>query len=200
MWHLKWNFRLTKTLTSASFSNTFFDLSKLGKYKSGTIDYTPFIPNPNLDMKSQSSFSQREVNEYQVDYNAEIYRKNHERTKLYPSRFGCIFAFGSMKEARNASEIYNWNINDVSMFKLNKAAPNRVVKVNMQIITQMWNIGNGASFSLEENEKIWEHYWCGKAELALEVPNLKTGKGSQIINEGVVWEYLVDGQLELVQE
>ena len=80
MWHLKWNFRLTKTLTSASFSNTFFDLSKLGKYKSGTIDYTPFIPNPNLDMKSQSSFSQREVNEYQVDYNAEIYRKNHEKS------------------------------------------------------------------------------------------------------------------------
>ena len=199
MWHLKWNFKLTKTLTSASVSNTFFDLSLMGKFMAGTVDYIPFIPNPDLDMKSPSSFSQREVNEYQVDYNAEIYRKSQEKTKKYPSRFGCIFAFGSLEEAQKAADIHYWDMHDVRKFRLNTAAPTRVIKVNMQVITQMWKIGNGATFDQEMNNFIWRHYWSGGAELIQDIPDLKTGIGRQTMNEGVIWEYLIDGQLELVR-
>lgn len=200
MWHLKWNFRLTKTLTSASVANTFFDMISLSKFMAGTVDYIPFIPNPNVDMHSPSSFSMREVAEYTVDYNAELHRKQHEETKRYPSRFGCIFAFGSIEEAERAANDWNFSMSDLKKFKLNTAAPTRVVKVNMQIISQMWSIGNGAAFNQEDQGAIWDHYWKGGGEFPLDVPNLQTGVGRQTINNGVIWEYLIDGQLEYVED
>ncbi len=200
MWILKWNYRLTKTLTSASIANTFFDTDKRMKFISGSVDYLPFIPNPDVDMQSPSSFSLREVSEYTVDYNAELYRRGHEETKKYPSRFGCLYAFGSLSDAKEAADKWNFDMSDLVKFKLNTASPARVVKVNMQVISQMWKIGNAASFSPETNEQIWTHYWSGGGELPLEVPNLKTGKGSEVINYGVIWEYLIDGQLEPIDE
>ena len=200
MWHLKWNFRLSKTLTSASITNALFDTDASNKYFAGDIDYIPFVPNPNVDMKSPSSFSLREVSNYMVDYNAELFRKQHNTTKTYPSRFGCIYAFGSLKDAQKAAEEWNFDLNDLRNFKLKDiGAFTRVIKVNMQIISQMWDIGTGATFHPEMNEIIWSHYWGGGAELPLEVPNLKTGAGLQTINYGVIWEYLIDGQLELVE-
>lgn len=200
MWHLKWNFRLSKTLTSASITNALFDTDSSSKYIKGDMDYIPFVPNPNVDMKSPSSFSLQEVSNYTVDYNAELFRKQHDTTNMYPSRFGCIYAFGSLEDAKKAAEEWNFNLNDLHKFKLKDiGAFTRVVKVNMQIISQMWNIGNGASFNPEMNEIIWNHYWSGGAELPLEVPNLKTGEGLETIDYGVIWEYLIDGQLELVE-
>ena len=201
MWHLKWNFKLTKTLTSASITNTSFDMVTLNKYIAGEMDYIPFLPNPSLDMKSPSSFSLREVSDYMVDYNAELFRKQHEITKKYPSRFGCLYAFGSLQDAQKAAEEWNFNMNDLHKFKLkNIGELTRVVKVNMQIVSQMWNIGTGTTFDQQANDIIWEHYWSGKAELPLDVPDLKTGEGRQILNYGVIWEYLIDGQLELIEQ
>lgn len=199
-WHLKWNFRLTKTLTSASITTALLDADSSNRYIAGDVNYIPFVPNPDVDMKSPSSFSLREVSDYMVDYNAELFRKQHNKTKTYPSRFGCIYAFGCLEDAQKAAAEWNFDLYDLHKFKLNDIGVfTRVVKVNMQIISQMWNIGTSATFDQKMNEIIWNHYWSGGAELPLEVPDLKTGEGLQTINEGVIWEYLIDGQLEHIE-
>ncbi|MFZ2835820.1 MAG: hypothetical protein WAZ21_00670 [Candidatus Saccharimonadales bacterium] len=200
MWHLKWNFKLSHTLTSASLTNAVLNEEMFLKYQEGAVDYTPFIPNPNLGIISPSSFSQREVSEYQIDYNAELYRKQHDETKLYPSRFACIFAFGSLEAAQKAADFCGWSMDSVKKFRLNESFPTRVVKVNMQVISEMWAIGNGAVFDQAENEIIWSHYWRGGGELPLDIPDLKTGEDRETMNLGIIWEYLIDGQLEMVEE
>lgn len=198
-WHLKWNFNLTNHLVSASLMNAALNNELMQKYLNGFMDYTPFIPNRDSDVQSPSSFSMREVNEYTVDYNAELFRKGQVSTKIYPSRFACIYAFGSKEDAQKASDVWGFDMSDLRKFTLSSELPSRAVKVNMQIISQMWNIGSSATLDPEQQHIIWDHYWSGKGDLSIEVPDPKDGIARVIVNEGVIWEYLIDGKLDLVK-
>jgi len=70
----------------------------------------------------------------------------------------------------------------------------------MQVITQMWDVGHRQTFKEGEKDKIWNHYWRGGGALPIETINPETGEGPEILNTGVIWEYLIDGQLQLVDE
>lgn len=80
-----------------------------------------------------SSYCLTAVNDYRIEYDAEIHRKqNHP---LYPSRLSSTYAFGDFETCREVSQKYDWNLDAVRQFKLLDCPLNRVAKVNMERVS-----------------------------------------------------------------
>jgi hypothetical protein len=197
----KHNFRLRKGIVSGAFLNLGIDNDFIAKYQSGDADYLPFIPNFKTDIHSPSSYSMQTTLNYSLEYNAELFRKQNNDTKIYPSRLSCVYAFGDMETCIAVSKEHGWNINSVKKFKLepNPLDLNRVVKVNMEIVSLMRSVGWNATFSQSDIDHIWQHYWKGRGDLRLEVPAADMSS-MKTVNSDVIWEYLIEGQLTQVAE
>jgi hypothetical protein len=168
----------------------------LKKYLDGTIDYIPFIPNNNVDVHGLSAYSMSSQSNYRVEYNCELYRHGHKETKLYPSRFSCVFAFGDYETCQKVSQLYGWDIYSVRKFKILKLPFTRVVKVNMEVVGLMQGCESSTMIVANEQEKIWKHYWSGAGDICIEVPN--ASESLETRHSGVIWEYLIEGRIELV--
>lgn len=56
-----------------------------------------------------------------------------------------------------------------------------------------------ASWDEESVKGIWSHYWGGGGKLEVEIPRMFDGKiEHKIISRGEIWEYLVEGRLDLM--
>lgn len=197
----RYNFQLTKAITSGAFSNIGVNGDFLQKYLNGQVDYLRFVPSETTDIHSPSSFSMATTSNYTIEYNAELYRRQHLDTHLYPSRLSCVFAFGDLGTCRLVSELFpSWRLEDVRRFTLDVNQPldalTRVVKANMSIATAMLDYGNLAAFDQQEQEKIWNIYWRGQEELALQIPWEDEGMNGRIAYS-TIWEYLIEGRLVL---
>ncbi|GAH75237.1 unnamed protein product, partial [marine sediment metagenome] len=91
----------------------------------------PFISNNNKDFGSLSIFCYKIINNYRVEYDAEICRMHYY--PRYPSRLSATFAFGDYSSCIEANRKYDWNLDEVKKFKLISNQLNRVVKVNMEM-------------------------------------------------------------------
>src|SRR5262245_32700694 len=78
------NYENSKTFNSAVFANLSIDGQLLEKYLRGTINYLPFIPNPNSDLHVVSPFQNSVTADYRTEYNVELARQYN--SPLYPSR------------------------------------------------------------------------------------------------------------------
>ncbi len=128
----KHNLEVTKGFTSGAFGQLIFDDFAI-KYLDGTVDYLPFIPNPNKDVQMVSVFYNNITSDYRTEYNCELYRRYKFPT--YPSRLSAFYAFGDYETCLKVSKIHHWNISTVKKFKLEQSPFNRVVKVNMEIVS-----------------------------------------------------------------
>ena len=119
-WWVRHNFSLTSRMYAASIQNALISESTRAKYVNGDMDYIPLHINHNTDMRTPSSFSSRIIAQYAVDLNSELYRRSHENTKIYPSRLGCVFAFGDEASAMQALEDWNmgFDVNIIEKFRL----------------------------------------------------------------------------------
>lgn len=192
------NVSITKTLTSGSIGEIMASEELTQKYLGGAIDYIPFVPNQSIDIHAVSVYQFLSTSGYRIEYNCELYRKNHKSTKLYPSRFSCIYAFGDYESCKMVSKKYNWPIESVKQYQLRRLPLTRVAKVNMEVISLLRGVDIISSLSQEEQEKIWKHYWSGEADLSLEIPSFNNNKNQQK-SSGVIWEYLIEGQLKLFE-
>ncbi|MDD5016080.1 MAG: hypothetical protein PHW73_13470, partial [Atribacterota bacterium] len=84
------NLTITKTFVSGAYSQCSFDKDFVEKYFKGTIDYMPFVPNQEQDLKSISLYHTTAINDYATEYNAELKRKSD--FPLYPSRLSATYA------------------------------------------------------------------------------------------------------------
>lgn len=188
------NLKFTKGFSSGAFSqlqmNNFIE-----KYLSGTIDYLPFIPNPNTDVLMASMFYNNITSEYRTEYNCELYRQNTFPT--YPSRLSACYAFGDIETCKQVSAKYHWDYRTVKKFKLVPNNFNKVVKVNMEIISLERYANRMSMLEPETHNLIWQNYWTGSGEISMELP---TVNGRQIFNSEVIWEYLIEGRLNLIEE
>lgn len=199
------NYELTNKLISSGFASIMSDSSKIIDFINGNISYVPYVP-AKLTLNVLSSHHLAVVNGYTTEYALERYRINNFKT--YPSRFSCLYAFGDMKSCELASKWHNWDLAKVKKFKLHdfeKDNPNlsilnnaiKVCKCNMDIVTYMWN-HDIQHFSIEESDKICEHYWTGKGIIATEMQDIKTGN-KITTNSGVLNEYLIEGILDEIE-
>jgi hypothetical protein len=164
------------------------------KYKEGTLDYLPFNYNFNCDVNFVSMFTNSVTSSYNTEYNCEVFRRLNYQ--LYPSRLSSCYAFGDFESCIEVNRLYNWDLNSVRKFKLIPHEDNRVAKVNMEIVSLTRTANNISVLSIETIQKIWDSYWAGKGNISLELPMLDGNMAT--IESGVLWEYLVEGILTLV--
>jgi hypothetical protein len=181
------NLRITKCLLSSVIDGLFIP-EIFDSYMNGTIDYSPFIPNPNMTRKPMSMFQNTVTSEYRTEYNCEIFRKHY--FPLFPSRLSAIYAFGDYESCEKAVQVYRgsddyWNLDCVKKFKLKENQFTRIVKVNMELVS--WERTANRISSLDHNteEQIWLAYWNGEGNGSFEVETL--------------WEYLIEGIIKLVE-
>jgi len=187
------NFNLSKKIYSGAIINSELNLEFKNNYLIGKQKYLPYIPSEEAPL-SRTSFSLNIVNNYTLEYNLELYR--YSNVCKYPSRLSAVYAFGNYETCIQVSKKYNWDLNTVKKFKLVNSEEIRnlcrVTKNNMEIISYMRGL-DCRFFSREDQNRIYEHYWEGKG-------NLRLVKNNKEYNTGIIYEYLIEGILELVEE
>lgn len=161
----------------------------------GTVDYLPFIPNPNKDVQMVSVFYNNITSEYRTEYNCELHRRYNFQT--YPSRLSAFYAFGDYDTCVAVSKKHHWNINTVKKFRLEPSPFNKVVKVNMEIVSLERYANRVSMLDQETQNIIWQSYWTGYGDFPMELPTIH---GRQVFNSGIIWEYLVEGRLTLIED
>jgi hypothetical protein len=192
------NLRTTKCLLS-SVINGLHILEIFDGYMNGTIDYLPFVPNPNTTRKPMSMFENNITSEYRTEYNCEIFRKYH--FPLFPSRLSAIYAFGDYESCEKAIKLYHgsydyWNLDNIKKFKIEENQFNRVVKVNMELVSWERTANRISSLNQDVEEQIWLAYWNGEVNGSFELPTIN---GREKFEVDTLWEYLIEGIIKLIE-
>jgi len=105
-----------------------------------------------------------------------------------------IYAFGDIETCREVNKKYGWDLSEVKKFHIVDNPLTRVIKVNMEIISLAKHAYKVSS--MQHKDQLWRSYWsgCGAIEMELPEPNAER----QILNSGVIWEYLIEGAVKLV--
>ena len=188
----KHNIDNTKSIFSGAFGQLSLGDDFSTKYLEGTVDYLPFVPNKDSDASMISMFNNNITSEYRTEYNCELHRKFNN--PKYPSRLSACYAFGDYETCVEVSKKHNWNLSTVRKFTLLPSLYNRVVKVNMEIVSLERTANRISMTSQQTQNSIWSSYWNGIGNIKLELP---TVDGRKEFNSGVIWEYLIEGRLEL---
>lgn len=182
------NFQNTGTFTSSALPLALANPEFRIKYESGTASYHPFEPC-DMDCKIISPYLLTATNDYRVEYDAEYVRRKY--FPKFPSRFSAVYAFGDLETCQRVSQIHKWNISTVHKFKLLPNPLNRVIRVNMEIVSLARYAYRHSSF--QSIEELWSVYWSGKDKIAVSMPtrddNMKT------LSTETIWEYLIEGVL-----
>ena len=108
------------------------------------------------------------------------------------------YAFATEEDCREAHRLYRWDLKSVRKFTLLQDPLTKVAKVNMEIISLMRSAYTTGIWSGEDIERIWTHYWSGEGNLEIEVPTMLPPPNThKRIPSGEVWEYLIEGKLQL---
>lgn len=107
---------------------------------------------------------------------------------LYPSRLSAIYAFGNYDDCKLVNQKYGWPLDQVRRFYLLDHPLARVIKVNMERISQARMPWSGPP--VIDGQTFWEDYWQGKGNSIWTLPSEPS---SQHLESGVIWEYLIEG-------
>ncbi|MDG3085167.1 hypothetical protein P7F88_03240 [Vibrio hannami] len=164
------------------------------KYEDGSLNYLPFEPSQR-DPMAVSPYCLSAINDYRIEYDAEVYRKEHH--PLYPSRLSATYAFGDFETCQEVSRKYGWDLKTVRKFKLLESPLNRVAKVNMEHVSLARHAYRTAT--IQNVEDIWRAYWTGEGNIQMELPDGPEFTRNTY-DSGEIWEYLVEGCLQPVEK
>jgi hypothetical protein len=195
-WH---NLHFTRSISSSGVAAAASDPVFREAYLNGTTNYVPFVPNNERSSGFVSLFTVHTTSQYEVEYDAEYVR--YREFGMLPSRLSAVYAFGSAEECQKAHDLYGWDLSQVRRFRLVPHPLNRVHRANMQLISLMRSAYPRASWSREERDAIWRHYWSGGGSLKVEIPVIRNdAPAREWFESGEIWEYLIEGRLELIEE
>lgn len=191
------NFCINNQIVSPGM-NLVIDPRKQKDYLEGDINYLPFVKG-NPDINSPSTFMLHTINEYNVEYCLEIARKKD--FKKYPSRLSAIYAFGDYESCIKVSQKYGWKLDSVRKFRLiqNSGCEKyyKIGRFNMEIVSLLRGV-TIECFPTEDQEKIYKQYWEGSQNVSVIIPNIDNQKYKA--ESGMLYEYLIEGILECVEE
>lgn len=183
--NLKITGRYTSTVLAALEAPAFH-----AAYRDGTADFLPFLPNPNVSTQFISPFVKGTMNNYYVEYDAELARRTH--FKHAPSRLTGIYAFGSMEDYQAVSAAHGWNVAEVQRFKPQHIL--RAARVNMEVVSLARHAYNRAMIDPASKDHLWRAYWSGAATYAMDLPSVDATQRDQV-TVGARWEWILDGVL-----
>ena len=192
------NLHFTKSFCSAGYSSAISFPEFLRKYQLGTVDYLPYEIK-NCDTKIISPYYLTAINDIRIETDAEYVRS--EKYSLFPSRLSAIYAFGTYEDCRKAAESYDWDIATVKKFRLySKDELVRIAKVNMEIVSLSRDMYKNVHLSEDTVLDIWDYYWGGGGNLKISGPNMEVLGLRKYYNSDVLYEYLIEGRLDLIEE
>jgi len=182
------NFNLTGVFSSGAFGSLDMNPEFLSKYQKGSANYLPYEPC-EMDSMALSPYFLNVINDYRVEYDAEIFRKRYYQ--FFPSRLSAIYAFGNIEscQAVNKKHGDSWSLNSVKRFRLLDNPLNRVVRVNMEHVSLLRHAYRVSA--LQDIDSLWRGYWSGFGNIVLELPTI--GFQRKQCESGVIWEYLIEG-------
>jgi len=186
------NFNLIGQFSSGAFSSASLGNEYLQKYLKGQFRFLPYEPAP-MDAVMLSPYFMTAINDYRIEYDAEVYREKH--CPLYPSRLSAIYAFGDYETCVSVNKKYGWLLTDVHRFKLLDHPLNRVAKVNMEHVSLARHAYKVSM--LQDVDRLWAGYWSGFDNLVLELP--APGYQRKNYESGVIWEYLIEGAVQKIK-
>lgn len=160
-------------------------------YASGSADFLPFTPNPDLSTWFMSPFTAGSLSSYHMEYDAELCRR--AAFTHAPSRFTAVYAFDSMDACHEASRRYGWDISTVLPFEVMHVL--RSVRVNMEIVSLARHAYATSMLDGQTKDHLWRSYWAGADSYAMDLPTVDA-KGRRQVNVDALWELLIDGQLQ----
>ena len=158
----------------------------------GGYDTLPFILNPAWG-GAVSPYLSGAIVGYRAEYDAELVRRKYAPDA--PSRLTSIFAFGDRESCERAAAAYDWSLDQVEEFRLVPSKDLNVWRVNMEIVSLARGVYGRAAWDSEGMEAFWRAYWGGGDSFTVEVPQ---PPGSIMMTSGCLWEYLIEGSIELV--
>ncbi len=187
------NFQLHKLFTSR-FAEPLQTEEGRNAIDSGEIEPLPFKQNPD-QYPFLSPFVLRITTELWIEHEAERLRRSV--APLAPSRLSGVYAFDDEATCRTVSAKYGWDLSTVWRFHVNTRLAWRAARVNMEVVSLMRTVYRLASWGTDMANLIWTHYWSGGENLQLEVPAASGPLGSrrEVVNSGVLWEWLIEGQV-----
>jgi hypothetical protein len=192
----QWNKQIG-SYASAAWSMATVDAGYRERYVRGEVDYLMFVPSPTFDAGALSPYHHGIVARYIVEYNAELARRQLDPT--LPSRLSAVYAFGSKKDAVREAKRAGRPKWEVFAFSLVDDPLTRVARVNMNLISLMRLGSRVASWDPPNLDRIWGHYWSGAGNLQLELPS-GVSFARKTHDSGVVWEYLIEGRLDVLSQ
>jgi hypothetical protein len=187
------NLKYVKRFDSGAFSNCSISKDFLTKYLEGTVNYLPFLPT--AQDRILSPYCLTAINEYRIEYDAEISRSKYY--SKYPSRFSAVFAFGDWATCKEVHRKYGWDLSTVKKFKIIDSPLTRVIKVNMEIVSLARTAYRISYSDMNELDHLWKHYWNGGGDIQMELPDPNCSR--TIYSSGEIFEYLIEGTVVLIE-
>ena len=159
-------------------------------YADGSADFLPFVPNESLTTGFLSPFLVTTINNYRIEYDAELTRRAFFRNA--PSRLTGIFAFESMQVCEAVSRKWGWSLQEVQRFKPQNVL--RAARVNMEIVSLARHAYSRAGLSPESIGELWRAYWSGADDYQMDLPSVDA-TSREIVCAGKTWEWIIDGAL-----
>lgn len=167
------------------------DASFRSAYASGSADFLPFTPNPDLSTGFMSPFTAGSLSNYHTEYDAELCRR--AAFTHAPSRLTAVYAFDSMEACDEATRRYGWDLSTVVPFEVMHVL--RSVRVNMEIVSLARHAYATSMLDEQTKDHLWRSYWAGADSYDMDLPTLDA-KGRHQVTVDALWELLVDGQLQ----
>lgn len=184
--------RTTRTFSSSAYTMCKHDKSFLEKYIKGRVKYLPYKRSGN-DMNISSPFYTSVINEFSVEYDAERIREKFY--PLYPSRMSAVYAFGDYDTCIRVSRKHNWDLETVRKFRLVKGNLTRVIKVNMEIVSQARSMYLNSMLDERGKEILWKNYWRGLNYVPVNSYLANYSFGNFKVDD--IYEYLIEGSVVL---
>lgn len=184
--------RSTKTFSSSAYTMCKYSKSFLEKYIRGKVKYLPY-KKCRQDMNTFSPYYMAVVNEFSIEYDAELVREKFY--PLYPSRLSAVYAFGDYDTCIKVSKKHNWDLESVRRFKLVNNRLTRVVKVNMEIVSTSRSMNVHSNIDEETKELLWKNYWSGSSYIPINPYLANYSIGNLKVDD--IFEYLIEGSLVL---
>lgn len=188
------NMRFAKRLVSGA-AGGWSDPGFLERYLRNEIDWLPFTPNASAT-PWLSFYSASLLAGYSIEFGAELCRRSQFPNA--PSRLSAIYAFGDEASCHEAHRRHGWNLNSVREFRLADVPLTNVAQVNMEIVSLARHATRVGSLDAASQHALWTSYWSGEGNVRLDLPSATLGS-RDVVESGVLWEYLIDGVLELVE-
>ncbi|MDD5070595.1 MAG: hypothetical protein PHV17_07670 [Candidatus Omnitrophica bacterium] len=177
-------------------------------YNNGSLDYRGYQNDYIMTgLRNVSPVVERRVRYFERDEDLlEIYRK--QISPLLPSRVSCIFAFSLYDTCKHVADYYDWHDGRICRYNLIDHNLNRVSRHNINIVNTyrellIWAKDRNLLDSFNNQyASLCRHYWMGIGRIDFESFPSDNGRVYADIPPKCtqVWEYLIEGQLKLIEE